>query len=484
MLNLKKLIEWGFEPDEKLKDFLDKSEAKTAKLISSGIKGLKGKLYPFQVLGVDFIERNNGRVLLADEMGLGKTIQSLSWLQMHPELRPVIVVVPASLKLQWEREANEWMTNPNVEVLSGTVPYKSSRDILILNYDVLWEWLPSLKKLNPKVFITDECHYYKNNSAKRTKAVKSLGKAIPHMIALSGTPIVNRPYEASNAVFLIKPDMFKDVWYYYVRYCKAKHTRFGWDFNGTSHTQELHEKLKIIMLRRLKKDVLKELPDKTYSFVPMELENMEEYKYAEKNFVSFIRDTKGSEAADRANNAVTLTKIESLKQLAVKGKLSQIIRWVQNFLEINDKLVIFATHKFAIDALMKAFPDISVKVDGSVSQMERQGAVDHFQNDPNIHLFVGNIKASGVGITLTASSNVAFVELPWTPGDLVQAIDRCHRIGQKDNVTVHYLLASGTIEEKIAQIIDEKRKIFDAVIDGKETEEKSLLTELIKTYAA
>ena len=131
---------------------------------------------------------------------------------------------------------------------------------------------------------------------------------------------------------------------------------------------------------------------------------------------------------------------------------------------------------------MEQFKDIAVKVDGSVPNEQRSINVERFQNDPKIRLFVGNVQAAGVGLTLTAASNVAFLELPWTPGELSQAEDRCHRIGQKDAVNVHYLLAEGTIEEKIARLIDKKRKVLDSVLDGKETEQESLLTEIMNEY--
>ena len=142
----------------------------------------------------------------------------------------------------------------------------------------------------------------------------------------------------------------------------------------------------------------------------------------------------------------------------------------------------FAVHKFVIDALMQEFAGIAVKVDGSVTGINRQKAVDEFQTNKDVKLFIGNIKAAGVGITLTAASNVAFIELPWTPGDVVQAEDRIHRIGQKASVTIHYLLANDTIEDKIAKLIDSKRKVLDAVLDGKVTEQTSLLTELMNEY--
>jgi len=480
---IESLKKWGFILDDKLQNYLRKTEAHSNKIINLGIKGLQGKLYPFQKEGVAFIEANKGRALIADEMGLGKTIQALAWLQLHPELRPVVIVVPASLKLNWAKEALIWIPNPNVEILVGTTPWKPMADIIIINYDILHAWVDRLQKTKPQVLITDECHYYKSNQAQRTKAVKKLAKGIRHVIALSGTPIINRPVEAFNALKIIDPELFPDYWYFVRRYCNAKHTGFGWDLSGASHTNELHRLLtSTVMIRRLKKDVLPDLPAKARSFVPIQLHNRGDYQAAERDFIAFIKETKGKEAAIRASNAEALAKIEVLKQLAVKGKLNEAIGWIEDFLEIEDKLVVFATHRFTIEALMKKFSNVAVKVDGSVSQLDRQKAVDNFQTSPKIKLFIGNIKAAGVGITLTASSNVAFLELPWTPGDLSQAEDRCHRIGQKDSVNIHYLLAIDTIEEKIAKLLDRKRKVLDAVLDGKETGKSSLLSELIKEY--
>ena len=484
--SLEQLVDWGFVLDEHLQKILTDAKTTTNVIIDKPIKGLQKQLYKYQSEGVAFIEQNRGRALIADEMGLGKTIQALAWLQMHPEKMPVIIVTPASLKLNWEREIKTWMSNVNVSVLSGKTPDKRrihTKGIMIINYNILAEWVSLLKSFNPAVLITDECHYYKSNKTKRTKAVKQLAKGILHVIALSGTPIVNRPIEAFNAIHIINPTLFVP-WDYAKRYCNAKYNGFGWDFSGASHSDELHEKLtKTIMIRRLKKDVLKDLPDKTKSFVPLTLDNEAEYEKAENDFITFVRDTRGSEAARKAGNAEALTQIGVLKQIAVKGKLNQVIEWVQTFLEGSDqKLVIFAVHKFVIEALMNEFGDVAVKIDGSCSMNSRQQAIDRFQTDPSARIFVGNIKAAGVGITLTASSNVAIVELPWTPGELVQAEDRCHRIGQKDSVNIYYLLANNTIEERIAGLLDKKQKVLDAVLDGRESDPESMLSELMKSY--
>lgn len=485
--NLEKLKSWGFSLSPELESVLEQSKPENAVKVETlkpmVIPGLNGELFPFQGVGVTFIDLKKGRALIADEQGLGKTIQAIGWLQLHPELRPAVIVVPASVKLNWLREMTKWMSKPRCEVLSGTKPYVTEGEILIINYDIVAAWLPVLKVKGFKVLIMDEIQYLKNSSTKRTKALKQLAKGINHVIGLSGTPIVNRPVEIYNALSIINSSAIPNFKEYTNKFCGAHYNGFGWDFKGATNTDELHRLLvNSFMIRRLKKDVLKDLPDKLKSFVPIELDNEKEYQYAERNFIDYVRGTKGQIAAEKASNAAVLAEIEGLKQLAVSGKINQCIEWIRDFLETDNKLVVFAVHKFVIDRLMEAFPDISVKIDGSVSMTQRDSAVQSFQNDPKITLFVGNIQAAGVGLTLTAASNVAFLELPWTPGAVSQASDRVHRIGQKDCVTIHFLLAMDTIEEKIAKLLDNKVKVIDAVMDGIKTEESSLLSELMKEY--
>jgi SWI/SNF-related matrix-associated actin-dependent regulator 1 of chromatin subfamily A len=478
-----RLEEMGFELDDKLK----KQQNRIRQIINEcrqiEVPGLKGRLFPYQQQGVAFIEAHNGRALIADEMGLGKTVQALAWLQLHPELRPAIIVVPASLKLNWEKEANIWMTNPNIEILYGERPYKPEGDILVINYDILPHWVVDLQKLSPLVLTIDECHYVKNKKAKRTKAIQRIGRFMPNVICLSGTPIENRPEEILVPSRLVDPNLFPNDWEFYKRYCKLHHTRFGWDHSGACNTEELHYKLiNSIMLRRLKKDVMKDLPPRIHSFVPLELEDKGEYKSAEQDFITFVRRIKGEAAAKKASKAEALVKMESLKQLAVTGKLNSVIKWIEDFLEVNGKLVVFATHTFVIDELMKYFADVAVKLDGRTKN--KQEPVEKFQNDPKVKLFIGQTKAAAEGITLTAASHIAILEFPWTPGKLKQIIDRIHRIGQTaKKVVAYYLMAHGTIEERIAKLLDKKKQILDGVLDGKETDEADLISALMEEYS-
>ena len=487
-----KLSEWKFDISEELLKWRDDIMIKPELNPDLEIPGLKQELYPFQKEGVSFIESRNGRALVADSMGLGKTAQALAWLQLHPELRPVLIVVPCSLKLNWEKEAGIWLSNTkenaDIQILSGS-PGKTSGNplhgnIVIINYDILSKWEERLKKYNFKVIICDECHYIKSSGTQRSKAVIKLCKGIEHVIALSGTPIVNRPIEMYNSLKIILPGLFPSRWKFAHKYCGAYHNGFGWNFNGSSNTDELHKLLtESVMIRRKKEDVLKDLPAKTRSIIPLEIENYSQYKAAENNIIEWIRENEGKEKAEKAKQAEVLVQFEKLKQLAVEGKIKQCIDWIENFLESDQKLVVFTTHKKTINLLMNHFGDIAVKLDGSTPADQRQVVVDQFQENPKIKLFIGNVQAAGVGITLVAASNVCFLEFPWTPGAVEQAEDRCHRIGQDNKVNIYYLVANNTIEEDIAEIISKKQKVLTAILDGKEADQNSVLSELIKNVA-
>lgn len=514
------LIYWGFTLDETLtsekviKDLAKKLEKaeKTQKVdiemvrtksanrlrrTKIKIKGLQTPLLPFQEGGVCLLEEKNGRALLADEMGLGKTCQSLAWTLLHPEKKPIIIVTPASLKLNWVAEIKKFLPpGQKVQVLYGRKTEPVTGEFILINYDILTYWIEELSLINAQVLITDECHFYKNPDAKRTKAVKRLAKGIPHFIPISGTPAENRPIELYNAINLVEPVPF---WEYAHRYCAAKKINLPvknkkgqkiviskWDFSGATNTKELYRFLTDrIMIRRLRANVMPELPKKIRSIVPIELtkKSQEVYDTVEADFLVWLAETRGEKAAKKARNAEALTKIESLKQVALQGKMDKAINWIEDFMDSGEKLVVFTTHTKAINTLMRQFGDIAVRIDGSVRTSDRQALVDKFQEDPTCRLFVGNLKAAGVGFNLTASYNVCFLEMGWTPGGLDQGEDRVCRIGQKaDSVNIYYLIAHGTIEEKIAGMLDSKRKILDRILDGKVTETTSLLTDLLAKY--
>lgn len=489
-LNIDKLTQFGFDTST-LKNHVQEKKQEAEVGIE---KALTGTLRPFQAEGIAFINAQNGRALIGDEMGLGKTIQAIGWLAIHPDIRPAIVVCPATVKQNWAREIKKWFVKPqNVCVLKGQGgKHLPKADIYIINYDILHFWKDKLLSAQPQALILDESHYIKNPKTIRTTTImdkdEGMGRRIPNVICLSGTPVINRPIEFYNTIRLINWKLFPSRFQFAKDYCAAKHTRWGWDFNGASNTEELHQTLSgTIMLRRRKVDVLKDLPPKQRTVVPIEMENGEaaEYSRAENNFIGWLSATAGTEAARKAAKAEALVKIEYLKQLALKGKIAAVQQWITDFLGSGEKLVVFCTHTDTVDWLVNTFGPVAVRLDGSTSQTARQQAIDSFQNDPKVRLFVGNIKAAGVGITLTAASNTCFIELGWTPGEHSQAEDRVHRIGQEaDSVNAWYLLAQNTVEEDIAELLDYKSDVLSSILDGKPFEEEHMLTKLMERMMA
>jgi len=432
------------------------------------------KMMPFQKAGLVFAEVTGGNCMIADSMGLGKTVEALSYLAAHPGMRPAVIVCPASLKLNWQREAQAWLeTGDRIEIINGgkAREFDFGADIVIINYDILKKWTQALQSINPEVIIFDESHSLKTKKAARSKAAKELAATVPHKILLTGTPVLNRPAELWHQLQIIDPFGYPDKRFFqwHKRYADAKQLHFGrktvWDFTGASNIDELAASLKTIMIRRTKEQVLPELPAKRRQTIKIPIDNRAEYKRADKEFVAWLTEQKGAEAAERASNVEQLAKIEYLRQIAVRGKMKQALAWIENFMESGEKLVVFATHKETIHALEREYGTMAVKIDGSVSSEKRQDAVDRFQNDPNVRLFIGNIQAAGVGITLTAASDVVFLELGWTPALHDQAEDRCHRIGQENAVNIYYLLAEATIDATISAMLESKREVIDQITE-------------------
>jgi len=506
--NIEILKSFEFNFDEGLKEFYRKSKIRVEQLPLIEIPGLKGELRRFQNTAVAFTELKNGNCLILDDMGCGKTIEALAYLQLHPEFRPAIIVCPSNAKINWAREAHKWVQDARIQILYGQTPTQIWGKIIIINYDILQYWLDELKNISAEILITDEAQFYKNSETKIAKTIKKLAKTIPHVIPMSGTLVEISPFDIYNAVHLVDPNIFPNPLDFKMRYCDAKFNGFGWEFKGATNIEELHEKIKPIMIRRLKEDVLSELPGKTFSFVPLELDNQKEYLEAENDFINYVKNKTEIEIRsafkdfiedsnqmlifnderleelkeEKASKANPLSQMNALKQLAVKGKLKHAIAWIDEFMETGNKLVVFAWHQFVIDELVKAFPKISVKLDGRDNSIQKQKAIDAFQCDPACKLFIGQEKAAGVAITLTAASHAAILEYPWNPMTLKQDYDRLDRIGQKNAVNIYQLLGLNTIEEKIAKILDERMQMSSGILDGKTISTKILITELIKEY--
>ncbi len=457
------------------------------------IRLTKTKRFPFQQKAIDKIQRFKGKALLASEMGLGKTPTALWWAIDHLKDRkgPIIVVCPASLKWNWANEVRKH-TRLEIEILEGMKPRQMGlhrSDVIIINYDILGPWVPTLKALKPSLVIGDEVHYVCNRKAKRSKHFKSLCKRSKKKILISGTPLTNRPAELWNILNIVRPDLFPSFFSYAMEYCKPKKTRFGWDYSGADNLDELHSILrKNVMIRHLKKNVLDQLPEKIRNIVLINLSKKAraEYNEALHRFIRWIKKVQGNAALKRMSKAIQLAQTGHLKRLAAELKMAAIYEWLDNYLQDTDKkLIVFGHHRKIIEALHERYKDKSVLVHGGVKGQLRQEAFDSFNTSKKLRFLFGNMMAAGVGWSARKTNEVAFVELDWRPSTHKQAEDRIHglyRGKEGSNCFYWYLIAKDTIEQDLLNILQRKAEISDQVLDGstKETE-FGILNELLQT---
>lgn len=466
---------------------------------------------PYQKAGIVFGMHRPG-TLIGDEPGLGKTIQAIGISNADPNVRKVLIVCPASLRLNWLREWQKWDTKDLMcGMANGSWPYS---DVVIINYDILEKFSDQIRRQDWDLLIVDEAHYVKSDKALRTHQVfgrkatertvtRTVNKQkfkqteiLPAMepikaarrVFLTGTPIVNRPIELWTLVQSLDPNgLGKDWLRYATRYCDAHRTRFGWETKGASNLEELQIKLRSsIMVRRLKRDVLKELPPKRRQIITLPANGLEEVIEAENRAYNRIEEAienqrtqlelaKASDDPEVYANAVkalrdaVMASFAELSKARIEtaiAKIPFIIERLREAVEAEGKIVFMGHHHSIVDAVAKEFGHDAVVVDGRVSLEDRQAAVDRFQKDPSCKLFIGTIKAAGVGLTLTASSAVIFGELDWTPGNVTQAEDRCHRIGQKDFVLVQHIVLDGSLDARMAKTLVGKQNVIDAALDN------------------
>jgi SNF2 family DNA or RNA helicase len=404
--------------------------------------------------------------------GLGKTFTSYLYLKHHPDALPALVICPASVKFHWEREAKRVLNNPNIFIAESTTPrdivYKSKRpDIVIINYDILQYWMKWLYWYGAETIIIDECQMLSSPRSVRTICTRAICLNVPHVLALSGTPFLNRVIELWPVLSILQPKVWGNRARYAERYCPPKLTPWGWNFNHTRHLDELHEELKRrVLVRHNKREVLKDLPDKFRCVMPVPLRDPDEYQRAENDFRNWIQKY-GTVKARRALKTEGFSKVGYLMRLASQEKLPAVIDWLNNWLDQSEeKMVFFAHHRAFLDGLRQGCRYSSVTIDGSVPSNKRGALTDKFQQDPRVRVLFGEHKAAGVGTNLTAAHNVAIAELPWNPGTAIQNEDRCWRIGTTKDVSVYYLVAHDTIEEKVLCIIQRRQETFNEVIDG------------------
>ncbi|TYK05116.1 SWI/SNF-related matrix-associated actin-dependent regulator of chromatin subfamily A-like protein 1 [Cucumis melo var. makuwa] len=465
---------------------------------------IESKLLPFQREGVRFILQHGGRALLADEMGLGKTLQANNPLTKHRKLCyaiavaacvrdawPVLILTPSSLRLHWAAMIQQWLKIPSSDihvVLSQycgsnkggfTILSSSSKSSLhldglfnIISYDVVQKLQNILMASEFKVVIADESHFMKNAQAKRTVACVPVIQKAQYAILLSGTPALSRPIELLKQLEALYPNVYKNVHEYGNRYCKGG--TFGL-YQGASNHVELHNLMKAtLMIRRLKKDVLSELPLKRRQQVFLDL--------AEKDIREIralfceLEVVKGKIKACRSEEVESLkfqqkNLINKIYTDSAEAKIPAVLNYLETVIEAGCKFLVFAHHQPMIDAIHQFFQKKKVnciRIDGGTPPAMRQALVSDFQQKDSIMAAVLSIKAGGVGLTLTAASTVIFTELSWTPGDLIQAEDRAHRIGQVSSVNIHYLLANDTVDDIIWDVVQSKLENLGQMLDGEE----------------
>ena len=449
------------------------------------------KLFPYQEVGVAFIELSKGKALIGDDMGLGKTAQSLAWLALHKEKRPVIVICPASIKVNWSREINKWIPNSSIQSIdTGKDVIEPGKEFYIVNYDLLRKHEQGLLDIGASVVILDEATYVKERKSQRTKATLKIAKSSPHVLALSGTPILNKPIEFFNILNLIAPKVFKSQWQFGHQFCGMEHNGYGFSYSGATNTELLNFLLKSIMIRRDKREVLKDLPPKRREFkyigIPNKIIRMHEA--AEMDLSNAVRDyrIRGLSSEERSEKRMlAITALNYLRQVVGMAKAEQTLEIVRPTLEAGEKIVIFGHHKAVLDKLEEDLTKAgfkNVRIDGQVTGNKRQKLIDEFQNDPDCKVMVASILAMGMGVNLVSASSVFIVERQWTPAVEEQGEDRLWRIGQEKEVTVWYLVTADTVDDKMNHLIERKRKMVKQIIDGESHSEESLVSELLDTY--
>lgn len=638
-------------------------EVKQKKDTEMVVKGIKGEPYPYQKVGVEFLMASGGRAIIADPPGLGKSLQAIGY-HTHAGFSRTLVVCPASVKFAWASEVRKW-TNRSYAIIDAKTDLSeipSDTEFWIINYDIVRKHFDMLAKTRFDLLVADECHYVKNHQAIRTKAVRALSLNIPHIVLLSGTPLLSRPVEMFTLLNMIdrrtwanwyeftrrycvpgdapilmadltekpiskvkigdkiigwerkenglrrlvvtevkntlrrkaplqrvvlsngdvvtstpdhlwltgmsipgKPHLeyqaareanagltgtqkpsrvakimdapvsiypessdymqgylmgafrgdgwcselrmvrtspFKEKPYNavhvkritslpgshtvytlttgtgnYVAYgygsknCDGHRDRFGYNVSGASHVDELHDRIRRYFIRRAKAEVLSQLPPKNRIDRAVELSKdaQKRYNAVEDDFVQYLQAYAGKQPAEIARiiSAEKLTQLNVLRHLTAMGKIDAAKEIIDSIIEADEKILVFCSFLEPLEALRDTYGDQAVMLTGSTPVADRAGIVERFQNDPSAKVFLGGIKSSGVGITLTAAQNVLFLDYSWNPADHQQAEDRVHRPGQEaESVNIYQLYASDTIDDKLQQMLERKRKIFDRVVEG------------------
>jgi SWI/SNF-related matrix-associated actin-dependent regulator of chromatin subfamily A-like protein 1 len=439
----------------------------------------KGLLYPHQADGVSFLI-SKGRAILADDMGLGKTRQAIVGMQIAVPTGTILVVCPASLKLNWHREIKMVDPDARVEVLGVAHGVCSEPRWVIVNYDLLQKNTERLHAVRWAGVILDEAHFIKNNSQRTSHCLKLLGVSDnarepvigPEQVYhLTGTPITNRPRDLFNLLRCVGHPSARSFLSFAKRYCDAYKNDYGWVTTGASNLDELNLVMKEVMLRRTKDEVL-DLPPKIRSWVPIALESASALN-AQRSFSEWF----ASSDASRPNDKDFLARLTKVRVALHKAKHEAVEERIRDVIATDRKVVVFTAFTEGLIKHKAVFGGECVTIFGSDNAEQRMQSVDWFQNDPEVRLAVCNLIAGGVGITLTAGTHVIFQDLDWVPANHLQAEDRAYRLGQEDRVTVEYMLADGTLDVFIAELLEAKIRLIKE-LESEHAPNASILDEL------
>ena len=413
----------------------------------------------------------NKKFILADDMGLGKTTSTII-AALEANSKKVLIICPATLKINWKREIENY-SDKSIYIAEGK-NFSTDADFVIINYDIIKNFHDPKKKDDSEILkanfdlvIVDEAHYIKNGQAQRTKLINDLVKTVDRLWLLTGTPMTSRPMDYFNLLSLVDSPVSKNWMAYAIRYCQGYQFNVGgrkvWNITGASNLDELRERTAGTILRRLKENVL-DLPDKiiTPVYLRLKSKNYEEvmgeyYDWYDKN------------PDESKSLTVQFSKLTKVRQIIADEKISQTIEIAENIIEQDKKVIIFCNFTDSLNKIIEHFGKSAVKLDGSMSKPERQRSVDEFQDNPKVKVFVGNIKAAGVGITLTSAEAVIMNDLSFLPSDHAQAEDRAYRYGQKNNVLVYYPIFENTIEGVIYDILNNKKQVIATVMGDNQT---------------
>tara|TARA_R110000803_G_scaffold39315_3_gene84811 strand:- start:2795 stop:4534 length:1740 start_codon:yes stop_codon:yes gene_type:complete len=431
--------------------------------------------YEHQKVAIEKLLGNN-KFILADDMGVGKTTSAVI-AAIESGVKKILIICPATLKFNWKREIENY-TNETITIVDGK-KWGSSK-FIIVNYDILKNFHSTDKKDNLNIIndenfdlvIMDEAHYVSNSKAQRTKLVNDITSRVNRVWLLTGTPMTSRPMNYYNLLKIVESRVTNNWVGYVKRYCEGYQINRGgrkiWLTNGASNLDELRDRTKQKVLRRLKEEIL-DLPDKIITPIFLEL-NSNEYKKEVGEYLDWA-DKNGNESL-----SIQLTKLMKVRQIIANEKLKNTFELVDQCLEQDKKVIVFTNFTNPLMEIWSKYKKISVPLYGKMNQQQRQESVDSFQNDPKIKVFVSNIKSGGVGITLTEAEVVIFNDLSFVPSDMSQAEDRAFRIGQKKNVSCLYPIFDNTLERVIYNMVQRKKRIIDTVLGDNINDEDFMLS--------